>query len=244
MDSLTQRSVSGCIYGYFEMRKRILSPSILAADCSILGQQICDIAQAGAEYVHIDVMDGVFVPSISFGIPVVETIRKVTDTFFDVHLMIVHPFNYIEQFVRAGANGITFHLESEDDPIQVINKIRGFGIKVGMSIKPGTPVDEIYPYLDKIDMVLVMTVEPGFGGQKYIPESTMRIAQVKRYIDDHGFDCDIEVDGGITMETGKTVLEVGANVIVAGSSIFKDNIKDRVCQYKKLMDDTPEGQVL
>lgn len=226
------------------MRKRILSPSILAADCSILGQQIRDIAEAGAEYVHIDVMDGVFVPSISFGIPVVETIRKVTDAFFDVHLMIVHPINYIEQFVRAGANGITFHLESEDDPNQVIEKIRQYGVKVGITIKPGTPVEDVYPFLDKVDMVLVMTVEPGFGGQKYIPESTLRIAKIKKYIDDNNLDCDIEVDGGITMETGKTVLEVGANVIVAGSSIFKDNIKDRVCQYKKLMEDTPEGEVL
>lgn len=227
-----------------EMRKRILSPSILAADCSILGQQIIDIAEAGAEYVHIDIMDGVFVPSISFGIPVVETIRKVTDAFFDVHLMIVHPINYIEQFVRAGANGITFHLESEDAPLDVIQKIRDMGVKVGISIKPGTPIEEVYPYLDKVDMVLVMTVEPGFGGQKYIPESTMRIAQVKHYIDANNLDCDIEVDGGITMETGRTVLEVGANVIVAGSAIFKDNIKDRVCQYKKLMAEVPEGEVL
>lgn len=226
------------------MRRRILSPSILAADCSILGEQIRDIAEAGAQYVHIDVMDGVFVPSISFGIPVVETIRKVTDAFFDVHLMIVHPIKYIEPFAKAGANGITFHLESEDDPQAVIDEIRRWDLKVGLSIKPGTPIEAVYPYLDQIDMLLIMTVEPGFGGQKYIPESTMRIAQAKRYIDDNNLDCDIEVDGGITLETGKTVLEVGANVIVAGSAVFKDNIKDRVYQMLKLMDDTPEGDVL
>jgi len=226
------------------MRKRILSPSILAADCSILGEQIKDIASAGAEYVHIDVMDGVFVPSISFGIPVVETIRKVTDAFFDVHLMIVHPIKYIEQFVKAGANGITFHLESEDDPAEVIREIKKYDIRAGISIKPGTPVEKVYPYLDMVDMILVMTVEPGFGGQKYIPESTMRIAQVKHYIDEHNLDCDIEVDGGITTETCRTVLEVGANVIVAGSAIFKDNIKDRVCQYKELLDNVNEGEVL
>lgn len=226
------------------MRKRILAPSILAADCSILGEQIKEIAEAGAQYVHIDIMDGVFVPSISFGIPVVETIRKVTDALFDVHLMIIHPKSYVRQFALAGAGIITFHLESEDDPKEVIAAIREAGCKVGISIKPGTPVEEVYPYLSLVDMVLVMTVEPGFGGQSYIPESTMRIAQVKHYIDEMGYDCDIEVDGGITMETGKTVLEVGANVIVAGSAVFKDNIKDRVCSFLKLMNETPEGQVL
>lgn len=226
------------------MRKRILSPSILAADCSVLGQQVREIAEAGAQYVHIDVMDGVFVPSLSFGIPVVESIRKVTDAFFDVHLMIIHPIKYIEPFAKAGANGITFHLESADDPLAVIEEIRKWDIKVGISIKPGTPVEEVYPYLDKVDMLLIMTVEPGFGGQKYIPESTMRIAQARQYIRSNNLDCDIEVDGGITLETGKTVLEVGANVIVAGSAVFKDNIKDRVYQYIQLMDDTPEGEVL
>lgn len=226
------------------MRKRILSPSILAADCSVLGEQIKEVTEAGAEYVHIDIMDGVFVPSISFGIPVVETIRKTTKAFFDVHLMIVHPFNYIEQFVKAGADGITFHLESDDDPIKVIEKIRKCGVKVGISIKPGTLIEEVYKYLPLVDMLLIMTVEPGFGGQKYIPESTMRIAQAKQYIEANGLDCDIEVDGGITMETGKTVLEVGANVIVAGSSIFKDNRAERVKNYIAMMNNTAEGQVL
>lgn len=226
------------------MRKRILAPSILAADCSILGQQIIDIAEAGAQYVHIDIMDGIFVPSLSFGIPVVETIRKVTDAVFDVHLMIVHPLKYVKQFAQAGAGIITFHLESEDDPTEVIIAIREAGCKVGISIKPGTPIEEVYSYLPLVDMLLIMTVEPGFGGQKYIPSSTLKIAQAKQYISEQGYDCDIEVDGGITMETGKTVLEVGANVIVAGSAIFKDNIKDRVCQYLKLMEETPEGQVL
>lgn len=226
------------------MRKRILSPSILAADCAILGEQIREIGEAGAQYVHIDVMDGVFVPSISFGIPVVETVRKVTDAFFDVHLMIIHPEKYVEPFAKAGADGITFHLESEDDPIEVIDRIRGCGLRVGISIKPNTPVEAVYPYLDKVDMLLIMTVEPGFGGQKYIPESTMRIAQARKYIKDNNLDCDIEVDGGITTETCKTVLEVGANVIVAGSAVFKDNVKDRVSQMLRLMDDTPEGNVL
>ncbi len=226
------------------MRKRILSPSILAADCSILGQQITDAVEAGAEYVHIDVMDGVFVPSISFGIPVVETIRKVTDAFFDVHLMIVHPKNYIKQFAAAGADGITFHLESEDDPKEVIELIRECNCKVGISIKPGTPVEEVYPYLPFVDMLLIMTVEPGFGGQKYIPASTMRIASAKYYIDSQGLDCDIEVDGGICDDTIRTVLEVGANVIVAGSAVFKADIKENVHKYLGFMENTPVGEVL
>lgn len=226
------------------MRKRILAPSILAADCSILGQQLTDIKEAGAQYVHIDVMDGVFVPSISFGVPVVETIRKSTDAVFDVHLMIIHPIKYVEAFAKAGADSITFHLESEDDPIQVIEKIRECGCKVGISIKPGTDVSEVYPYLALVDMLLIMTVEPGFGGQKYIPESTMKIAQAKYHIDENAYNCDIEVDGGITTQTCKTVLEVGANVIVAGSSIFKNDIKENVKTYLSLMESTPEGQVL
>lgn len=226
------------------MRSRILSPSILAADCSILGQQIKEISESGAKYVHIDVMDGIFVPSLSFGIPVVETIRKVTDAVFDVHLMIIHPAKYIKQFVDAGADIITFHLESEDDPLEVINLIRESGCKVGMSIKPGTPVEKAYPYLPLIDMLLVMTVEPGFGGQKYIPESTMRIAQLKHHIDENGYNCDIEVDGGITLDTCKMVLEVGANVIVAGSAIFKGSPKDNVAKYLEILENTPEGQVI
>lgn len=226
------------------MRKRILAPSILAADISILGQQVKEIVDAGAQYVHIDVMDGVFVPSISFGIPVVETLRKVTDAVFDVHLMIVHPLSYIKQFAEAGADSITFHIESEDDPVEVIDAIRECGCKVGLSIKPGTDIEQIYPYLSLIDMLLIMTVEPGFGGQKYIPSSTMRIAQAKHYIDVNDLDCDIEVDGGITLETGRTVLEVGANVIVAGSAVFKNNLSENVHQLLALMNDTPEGQVL
>lgn len=226
------------------MRKRILSPSILAADFSVLGSQIKEAADAGAEYIHIDVMDGVFVPSISFGIPVVETIRKTTDAVFDVHLMIINPCKYVKQFAEAGADSITFHLEADDNPADTIKLIRECGCKVGISIKPGTPIEAVYPYLPDIDMLLIMTVEPGFGGQKYIPESTMRIAQAKYYISDNNLDCDIEVDGGITTETLKIVLEVGANVIVAGSAVFKDNIAGRVKELLEIMNNTSEGEVL
>ena len=226
------------------MRKRILAPSILAADCSVLGEQVKTVTEAGAQYVHIDVMDGVFVPSLSFGIPIVSTLRKVTDAIFDVHLMLVHPSKYVDEFAKAGADSITFHLASEDDPSEVIKLIRKAGCKVGISIKPGTPVEDVEPYLGQVDMLLIMTVEPGFGGQKYIAESTMRIAQARAYIDSHALQCDIEVDGGIADDTCKTVLEVGANVIVAGSAIFKGNLAENVKHYLKLLEDVPVGQVL
>lgn len=155
-------------------RKNILAPSILAADFSVLGQQIKEAAGAGAEYIHIDVMDGVFVPSISFGMPLIQSIRKVTDKVFDVHLMIVEPERYVKQFKECGADSITFHLEATEDADALIDQIHALGCRAGMSIKPKTPVEVVRKYLSKIDMLLVMTVEPGFGGQKYIPESTER----------------------------------------------------------------------
>lgn len=213
------------------MKERILSPSILAADFARLGEQIKEVDEAGAQYLHIDVMDGVFVPSISFGMPVIKMIRKVTDRIFDVHLMIVEPERYVKEFKECGADSITFHLEATEDADETIDMIRGIGCRVGMSIKPKTPVEAVRKYLSKLNMLLVMTVEPGFGGQKYIPESTERIRQVRQMADEMGLDLDVQVDGGITLDNAKIVLEAGANVIVAGSSIFGGNITENVKQY-------------
>ncbi len=209
-------------------RKNILSPSILAADFAVLGEQIREAAAAGAEYLHIDVMDGVFVPSISFGMPVVRSIRGLTDMVFDVHLMIVEPERYVEEFVRCGADSITFHLEAAEDADELIDQIHALGCRAGMSIKPQTPVEAVRKYLHKLDMLLVMTVEPGFGGQKYIPESTERIREVRRMADEMGTDLDIQVDGGITRDNVRVVLDAGANVIVAGSAVFKGNITENI----------------
>ena len=209
-------------------RKNILSPSILAADFAILGEQIKEADEAGAEYIHIDVMDGVFVPSISFGMPVITSIRKTTKKIFDVHLMIVEPERFVKEFAECGADSITFHIEATEDVDEIIDLIHDLGCKAGMSIKPRTPVEVVEKYLHKLDMLLVMTVEPGFGGQKYIPESTERIREIRRMADEQGLNLDIQVDGGITKENVQVGLDAVANVIVAGSAVFRGNISENV----------------
>lgn len=214
-------------------RKKILSPSILAADFAVLGEQIREADRAGAEYIHIDVMDGVFVPSISFGMPLIQSIRKVTDKIFDVHLMIVEPERFVKQFKECGADIITFHLEATEDAEALIDQIHGLGCRTGMSIKPKTPVEAVRKYLRKLDMLLVMTVEPGFGGQKYIPESTERIRQARQMADEMELDLDIQVDGGVGQDNAHVVLEAGANVIVSGSAVFHGDITDNVKRFIK-----------
>lgn len=212
-------------------RRNILSPSILAADFAVLGEQIREADRAGAEYIHIDVMDGVFVPSISFGMPLIQSIRKVTDRIFDVHLMIVEPERYVKQFKECGADSITFHLEATEDADALIDQIHSLGCRAGMSIKPKTPVEVVRKYMSKLDMLLVMTVEPGFGGQKYIQESTERIRQVRQMADEQGIDLDIQVDGGVGQDNVHIVLEAGANVIVSGSAVFHGDITDNVKRF-------------
>ena len=204
-----------------ESLKYILAPSLLAADFSNLGKQIKQTKKYGAQYIHIDVMDGTFVPSISFGMPVISSIRPVTDQFFDVHLMIEDPIRYIAEFAKIGADGITFHLEAAKDPKAVIDKIHSCKKKVGISIKPATPIEDVYQYLPYVDMVLVMSVEPGFGGQTFMKEAFGRIKTLRDYIDANNYNVLVEVDGGIGKKNVKDVIRAGANVIVAGSAVFK-----------------------
>ena len=214
----------------------ILSPSILAADFKNLGQQIIDVDTAGAQYIHIDVMDGTFVPSISFGMPLIKSIRSATDKVFDVHLMIVDPLRYIKEFAGIGADIITFHLEAAPDVQAVIDEIHACGKKAGISIKPGTAAEELIPYLDKVDMILVMTVEPGFGGQPFIESSYDKIRAVRAMLTERGLDTDVQVDGGITKDNIRSVIEAGANVIVAGSTVYRGDAAQNTKDLLKLME--------
>lgn len=220
------------------MKTLRLAPSILAADFSNLGSAVRQATDAGADYIHVDIMDGNFVPSIAIGFPVLASIRPCTDLPIDVHLMVTDPIRFLPQCVNAGANIITVHYEACGNRLtETLRLIRHYGCRAGLSIKPDTPAEAIIPYLDMIDMVLVMTVEPGFGGQKYIPASTEKIRRVRSIIEQS--DCPgirIQVDGGINLRTVHTVIQAGADVIVAGTCIFRNYIPDNIKQFKSVFE--------
>ena len=215
--------------------KNILAPSILSADFKILGEQLKLTEEAGAEYIHFDVMDGMFVPSISFGMPVLASIKGATTQTLDVHLMVTEPIRYVEEFVKAGADIVTVHYEACEDLQATIDKIHAAGAKVGISIKPKTPVHVLLPYLDQAEMFLIMSVEPGFGGQAFIPESLDKIKELRNLLNARGIQADIEVDGGIYHSNVKEVLNAGANVIVAGSAVFKGNVAENVKGFMEIL---------
>jgi ribulose-phosphate 3-epimerase len=209
-----------------------LSPSILAADISRLGEEVRTAEKAGAEYIHIDVMDGVFVPNISFGTSVVRGLRDCVDLFFDVHLMIVNPIRHVERFAGIGADGITVHAEACEDLNATVDEILRCGAKACVAISPDTEVDAVLPVLEKLSMVLVMTVYPGYGGQKIITRTFSKVSKLRRIIRDRGLDIDIEVDGGVNLDNIGEIMDAGANVFVAGTKIFKGDIVENVRSFK------------
>lgn len=212
-----------------------LSPSILAADIARLGEEVRSIGEAGAEYVHVDIMDGMFVPNLSFGLNTVKGLRSYTDLFMDVHLMIAEPARYLARFAEAGADGITVHAEACSDLPGDVDLIRSLGKMPGVAIRPDTEIDAVLPVLDKVSMVLVMTVHPGYGGQKIITETFDKVRQLRQIVTERGIDVDIEVDGGVNMENIGVIREAGANVFVVGTKVFRGDIAENVGKLKEII---------
>lgn len=210
-----------------------LSPSILSADFANLGADIKRIDEAGCDWIHIDVMDGIFVPNISFGMPVIKAIRNYTDKFFDVHLMIKEPIRYIKEFKEAGAELLTVHVEACEDVKKTIDAIHAEGMQVGLACNPETDVEEILPYIGDVEMILIMTVHPGFGGQSYIDDCTEKVAVIRKAAEENGLELLIQVDGGVTLNNVSVPIEAGADVIVAGSAVYKGNVEENVRRFKE-----------
>ena len=217
--------------------KNILAPSILSADFRTLGEQIKITEKAGAQYVHFDVMDGIFVPSISFGMPVLSSIKGLTGQTLDVHLMVTEPARYVAEFAKCGADIITVHLEACKDLKKTLEEIHRCGVRAGISIRPGTPVKSLMPYLEDAEMFLIMSVEPGFGGQEFIPESLERIRTLRAALEKDGMEKDIEVDGGIYHSNVAEVLKAGANVIVSGSGVYKGDVFRNTAEVMEILKD-------
>ncbi|ROR30730.1 ribulose-phosphate 3-epimerase [Mobilisporobacter senegalensis] len=211
----------------------VIAPSILAADITKLGEEVRTVDQLGAEYIHIDVMDGMFVPSISYGIPIVKGVREITNKILDVHLMIEDPTRYIEEFVKAGADIITVHVEACKHLHRTVSRIKELGVKAGVSLNPSTPLSSLDYILSEVDMVLIMSVNPGFGGQSFIPFSIDKIKELRNCIVAKGLSVDIEVDGGINLGNVGEILKAGANVIVAGTSIFSGDVESNMNQFRR-----------